>query len=96
MGGHLGRIDNLAGSGSPAHANKYAAYTFLGAGTMAQVASPKVNDQGNALTLSYGTGGSYISSIAVTTPQHIDFGVGEFGIATRTVGAPAEMPGASR
>jgi hypothetical protein len=29
----------------------------------------------------YGTAGSYISSIAVTTPQPIDFAVGEFGIA---------------
>lgn len=29
----------------------------------------------------YGTGGSYLSSIAVTTPQPVDFAVGEFGIA---------------
>jgi hypothetical protein len=29
----------------------------------------------------YGTGGSYLTSIAVTTPQPIDFAVGEFGIA---------------
>ncbi len=35
----------------------------------------------------YGTGGSYISSIAVTTPQPVAFAIGEFGIAT--VPAPA-------
>ncbi len=37
----------------------------------------------------YGTGGSYISSIAVTTPQPVDFAIGEFGIASAAVPAPA-------
>jgi len=38
----------------------------------------------------YGTGGSFISSIAVTTPQPVDFAIGEFGIA----GSPIPVPGA--
>ena len=37
----------------------------------------------------YGTGGSYIRSITVTIPQPITFGIGEFGIASATVPAPA-------
>lgn len=37
----------------------------------------------------YGTDGSYITSIAVTTPQPIDFAIGEFGIAGGEVPAPA-------
>jgi len=39
----------------------------------------------------YGTAGSYISTIAVTTPQHVGFAVGEFGIA-KDAGCPC-IPG---
>lgn len=39
----------------------------------------------------YGTGGSLISSIAVTTPQPVDFAVGEFGISTGVIPAPGAV-----
>ena len=49
----LSRLDNLAASGgSPV----YAAYTYLGASTIVQVAHPAVT---GGLALTYGTGGTY-------------------------------------
>ena len=39
----------------------------------------------------YGTGGSLIGSIAVTTPQPVDFAVGEFGIAGGVIPAPGAV-----
>jgi len=39
----------------------------------------------------YGTGGSLIGSIAVTTPQSVDFAVGEFGIAGGVIPAPGAV-----
>jgi len=34
VGAALGRLDNIASAGSPSASQKYASYTFLGAGTM--------------------------------------------------------------
>jgi hypothetical protein len=47
-------LDNLAKQA--AGTNKYAQYTYLGAGSVVKVAHPGVT---NGLNLTYGTGGSY-------------------------------------
>ncbi len=52
----LSRLDNIASDGTPDPDEKYAAYTYLGAGTIVNVAHPGVT---NGLDLTYGTGGTY-------------------------------------
>ncbi len=46
-------------------------------------------DAGAAYYGFYGTAGSYINSITVSTSQSIDFALGEFGLARAVVPAPA-------
>ncbi|MCY2926350.1 MAG: hypothetical protein NT031_13085 [Planctomycetota bacterium] len=62
IGYAMGRVDNIASTGpSPTAADKFSAYTYLGAGTVVQVQYPavKISGGGNAMALTYGTGGTY-------------------------------------
>jgi RHS repeat-associated protein len=60
IGQKLSRLRTIAkadiGAGALADSNKYAQYTYLGAGTVVKVAHPAVT---NGLDLTYGTGGAY-------------------------------------
>jgi hypothetical protein len=54
----LSRLDNIAQvEDATQGSDKFAAYTYLGASTIVQVAHPAVSE--NGLTLTYGTGGTY-------------------------------------
>lgn len=73
-----------------AEPNPYAQYTIVATAQDGTQVVQGVNGYAGAAYYGfYGTGGSYISTIAVTTPQPVDFGIGEFGIASATVPAPA-------
>jgi hypothetical protein len=65
-----------------AEPNPWGLYTIVATAQDGTQVSQTVNGYAGAAYYGfYGTGGSYVTSIAVTTPQHIDFAVGEFGIA---------------
>ena len=61
IGGALVRLDNIASDNTePAEADKFAAYGYLGAGTVVKVAYPAVTVSSNPLALTYWTsGGGY-------------------------------------
>ena len=60
VGGRLSRLDEIVpddeGDPDTTAGHEYAAYTYLGAGTVVKVAHPAVDD---GLNLTYGTGGTY-------------------------------------
>ena len=61
-GDRLSRLDNVASTGTdPGAADQFAAYTYLGAGTIVRVAHPAVGTgtPPSGLTLDYGSGGTY-------------------------------------
>jgi hypothetical protein len=65
-----------------AEPNPWDPYTIVATAQDGTQISQTVNGYAGAAYYGfYGTGGTYISSITVTTPQSIDFAVGEFGIA---------------
>ena len=63
------RVANIATSGSPTGAQTYAAYTYLGLGTIVKVAHPAVS---GGLNLTYGSasdsGGAWAACAALFSP----------------------------
>ncbi len=55
----LSRLANTASAASPTDAQKFAEYTYLGAGTVVEVKYPAVTVSTKPLVLTYGTGGAY-------------------------------------
>lgn len=73
-----------------AEPNPYAQYTIVATAQDGTQVIQGVNGYAGAAYYGfYGTGGSYLSSITVTTPQPVDFAIGEFGIASAAIPAPA-------
>lgn len=73
-----------------AEPNPFAQYTIVAtAQDGTQIVQGVNGNAGAAYYGFYGTTGSYITSIAVNTPQPIAFAIGEFGIAGAVVPAPA-------
>ncbi len=73
-----------------AEPNPFALYTIVATAQDGTDPVQDINGEGGAAYYGfYGTGGSYISIITVSAPQLIDFAIGEFGIASAAIPAPA-------
>jgi len=59
VGSALRRLANTASASSPSDSQKFAEYTYLGAGAVVEVKYPAVQVSSNPLVLTYGTGGMY-------------------------------------
>ncbi len=73
-----------------AEPNPFSVFTIVATAQDSTQLVQNVNGDGGAAYYGfYGTAGSYVNSITVSTSQAIDFAIGEFGIARAVVPAPA-------